>query len=90
MGSDGCPCAPQNEGYDMRSIITTALAATAAFGLAGCEVEQTEEGEMPEIEGGNMPEYEADTADIDIETEEQTVEVPELEVESADEEQAGE
>lgn len=32
----------------------------AAIGLAGCDVEKTQEGEMPDVsvEGGQMPEYE--------------------------------
>jgi len=68
----------------MKRIIATAFAATAALGLAACDVEQTEEGEMPEVEGGNMPEYDVDTPEVDVETEEETVEVPQLEVDPAD------
>ncbi|MEQ8410319.1 MAG: hypothetical protein RIC51_01575 [Erythrobacter sp.] len=68
----------------MKRIIATTFAATAALGLAACDVEQTEEGEMPELEGGNMPEYDVDTPEVDVETEERTVEVPELEVDPAD------
>ncbi|KPP85840.1 MAG: hypothetical protein ACOCYR_08250 [Erythrobacter sp.] len=70
----------------MNRIIATAFAATAAFGLAACDVEQTEEGEMPEVEGmptvegGNMPEYDVDGPEVDVETEERTVEVPDVDV----------
>ncbi len=65
--------------------IAAALAATT-LALSACDVEQTEEGDMPELEvqGGNMPEYDVDTADVDVETETRTVEVPTLEVEEAD------
>ncbi|HUO84813.1 MAG TPA: hypothetical protein VM534_06825 [Thermoanaerobaculia bacterium] len=47
-------------------------------GLIGCEVEQTEEGEMPniEVEGGKLPEYDVDVPDVDIGTQTTTVEVP--------------
>ena len=70
----------------MRKILIATLTSVAALGLAACDVEQTEEGEMPEVnvEGGNMPEYDVDTADVNVETEERTVEVPVIDVEEAD------
>ncbi|CAN5388282.1 hypothetical protein BH23VER1_BH23VER1_13820 [soil metagenome] len=60
---------------------TTAFAA-AAFTFVGvsCTVEQTEEGEMPTLEGGNMPKYDVDPADVDIRTEEKTIKVPKVEI----------
>ena len=70
----------------MRKLMSLALVSTAALGLAACDVEQTEEGDLPEVnvEGGNMPEYDVDVPDVDVKTEETTVEVPTLEVEEAD------
>lgn len=70
----------------MKKIITTAIALTATFGLAACDVDQTEEGEMPEVEvrDGNLPEFDVETADVDVGTEETTVEVPTLDVEMPD------
>lgn len=70
----------------MRKFFIATLTGAAALGLAACDVEQTEEGEMPEVnvEGGNMPEYDVDTADVNVETEERTVEVPVIDVEEAD------
>lgn len=70
----------------MRKFITLTLASTAALGLAACDVEQTEEGDMPEVEveGGNLPEYDVDTPDVEVGTEEQTIEVPTIDVEEAD------
>lgn len=54
--------------------------------LVGCEVEQTQEGEMPEVdmqtESGQMPEYDVDTADVDVGTEKKQMEVPDVEVET--------
>ncbi|QIQ87420.1 hypothetical protein [Erythrobacter sp.] len=73
----------------MKRIIATTFAATAALGLAACDVEQTEEGEMPEVEGmptveeGNMPEYDVEGPDVDVGTEEETVEVPTVDVDPA-------
>ncbi|MBB3034269.1 hypothetical protein [Alteriqipengyuania lutimaris] len=66
----------------MKAIITAAALGTAALALAGCDVEQTEEAEMPEVEGGNMPEYDVDTADVDVDTDTTTeeIEVPTMDV----------
>jgi hypothetical protein len=78
----------------MNRIIATTFAATAALGLAACDVEQTEEGEMPEVEGmptvegGDMPEYDVEGPDVDVGTEEQTVEVPTVDVDPADDGEA--
>lgn len=51
--------------------------------LAACSVEQTEEGELPEVEveGGNMPEYDVDAADVEVGTEERTITVPDIDIE---------
>lgn len=77
----------------MKLIASIPLAA-AALGLAACDVEQTEEAELPEVEvqGGNMPEYNVDTADVDVEagTEVKKVEVPTLDVDVEPAEAAGE
>lgn len=68
----------------MRMKFTVAVLAAATLGLAACDVEQTEEAELPEVEvtGGNMPEYNVDTADVDVDagTTTKTVEVPTLDV----------
>ncbi|MEE4287951.1 MAG: hypothetical protein V2J14_01160, partial [Erythrobacter sp.] len=64
----------------------TAFAATLAAGLAlsACDVQQTEEGEMPEVEveEGNMPEYEVDGPEIKAGTTETQVEVPDVDVDT--------
>ena len=70
----------------MRTFVMSLFAGAAALGVAACDVEQTEEGELPEVnvEGGNMPEYDVDTPEVNVEMEERTVEVPTLDVEEAD------
>ncbi|WP_324260909.1 hypothetical protein U4960_12210 [Altererythrobacter sp. H2] len=72
--------------YRARKMVSVFAASAAALALGACDVEQTEEGEMPEIEveGGNMPEYNVDAPDVDVTTEERTVEVPVIDVEPAD------
>ncbi|MEM7665308.1 MAG: hypothetical protein AAF250_05585 [Pseudomonadota bacterium] len=66
----------------MNKFTASVLAATATLGLAACDVDQTEETELPdvEVEGGNMPEFDVETADVDVGTEEMTVEVPDVDV----------
>lgn len=51
--------------------------------LAACTVEQTEEGELPEVEatGGELPEYDVDAAEIEVGTEEKEVTVPDVDIE---------
>jgi hypothetical protein len=77
----------------------------AGLAVTACDVEQTEEGEMPEVnvEEGNMPEYEVDgpeikagttetqveVPDVDVTTEEETVEVPVVGVEPGDVDEGG-
>lgn len=69
-------------------VIGTALVATIA--TTGCRVRQTEEGEMPDVdvnaEGGQLPEYDVDAADVDVKTEERTIEVPDVDVTMPEEE----
>jgi hypothetical protein len=66
----------------MKRIIITSLIAPLAIGLAACDVDQTQEGELPDVEvtGGQMPEYDVETADIDVGTKEETVEVPDVDI----------
>jgi len=67
------------------------FALVAALGLSACDVEQTEEGSMPDVdvsaEGGNMPEYDVETADVDVGTKEKTVTVPDVDVTMPDEQE---
>ncbi len=66
----------------MKKFVLAAAASTMALGLAACDVDQTEEGEMPEVdvEGGNMPEYDVEGPEVDVETGTETVEVPTVDV----------
>ena len=60
----------------MRKIISFAALGSAALALAACDVDQTEEGALPDVdvEGGNLPEYDVEGPDVDVGTRE--VEVP--------------
>ena len=69
--------------------ILTVLIGAGGLALAGCNVEQTEEAELPEIDvnatGGQMPEYDVEGPDVDVGTTNETVQVPELDVEMQNE-----
>lgn len=61
------------------------LAATAALSLTGCRVEQTEEGNLPEVDvetrgESNMPEYDVQAGDVDVGTTETQMTVPTVDV----------
>lgn len=60
-------------------------ALVAVFALNACTAEQTEEGEMPEVnvEGGNLPEYDIDPARVEITTDTQNIQVqtPDIDIE---------
>lgn len=70
----------------MKKIITAALAATATLALSACDVDQTQELEVPEVdvEGGQAPAFDVETADVEVGTEETTVEVPTVDVDMPD------
>lgn len=63
------------------------VAMTLALPLAACDVDQTEEGDMPEVEveEGNLPEYDVEGPDVDVR--EDTVTVPELDVDVPEDEE---
>ena len=72
----------------MRSF--TALLAVASFAaLAACDVDKTEEGEMPDIDvnatGGELPEYNVEGPDVNVGTTTETVEVPTVDVDAPEE-----
>ncbi|MEL1251875.1 hypothetical protein [Aurantiacibacter gilvus] len=70
----------------MKKFAIIAVAGTLALGLSACDVDQTEEGEMPEVdvEGGNLPEYDVEGPEVDVDTEEVTVDVPTVDVDMPD------
>ena len=66
----------------MRSKLALLLAASLVLPLTACQVRQTEEGEMPEVEvkGGEAPEYDVDAADVEVTGQERQVTVPDVDV----------
>ncbi|HEX6307330.1 MAG TPA: hypothetical protein VFZ69_04020 [Longimicrobiales bacterium] len=56
------------------------LAPVLAFGLAACQVEQTEEGEAPSVDPGELPEYDVQPADVDVNWDTTTVRTPDIDI----------
>lgn len=63
-----------------KKILTLLIAPLFAVGLTACDVDQTEEGEMPDVEvqEGELPAYDVETRDIEVT--EDTVTVPDVDV----------
>lgn len=71
-----------------------AAVAIAVFAFYMIDIDQTEEARMPDVdvtvEGGSLPEFDAEVGDIDVGTEEVTVTVPTIEVETPEDEEVAE
>lgn len=70
----------------------TIIAPLAAFAmLSACEATVTDEGEAPSLDvevsgdAGELPEIDVETADVEVGTEEKTIEVPDIDIEMPDE-----
>ena len=73
-----------------RKILSLMVAPLFALGLAACDVDQTEEGDLPDVdvEGGAVPEYDVDAADVDVGTDTQTVITPDVDIQNEGEPEA--
>ncbi len=73
-----------------RKFLSLIMAPLFAVGLAACDVDQTEEGELPDVdvEGGQVPEYDVDAADVDVGTDTQTVITPDVDIQNEGESEA--
>lgn len=71
-------------------ILSLAILMMGSIALTSCDVEQTREGEMPEVnvdvEEGQLPAYDVDWADVDVSTTTKTVKVPKVRVTMEEEE----
>ena len=70
----------------MKKTFAVLAASSLLFALGACDVDQTEEGSMPDVdvEGGNLPEFDVEPADVDVGTETTTVEVPTVDINQDD------
>lgn len=67
-----------------RPFLSIAIAACGLVAIGGCDVDQTKEGELPDVDisvtEGQLPAYEIETAEITVDTEEVKVKVPDVDV----------
>ena len=61
-----------------------ALGIVAFLSASACDVDQTQEGSLPDVEvnasGGQMPEFDVDGPTVNVGTETKTIEVPTIDV----------
>ena len=66
---------------------TKLLIGVSFLAFTACDVDQTKEGEMPDVEvnatGGQLPEYNVEGPTVNVGTETKTVEVPTVDIEPA-------
>jgi len=75
-----------------KTIATSLFAGLFGLVLLGCDVDKTQEGELPDVDvdvsgdPGQMPEYDVETPDVDVGTETKEVTVPDVDVHTETEE----
>lgn len=74
---------------DKYRLIISGAFLVATLGMAGCDVEKTEEGALPDVDvkGGNLPKYDVDAPDVDVGTKEKTITVPDVDVNMPDDDE---
>jgi uncharacterized lipoprotein len=64
--------------------IAIVLAAASGLGLAACDVDQTKNAQLPDVDvnatGGQLPEFNVTTPEVSVGTENKTVQVPDVDV----------
>ena len=60
------------------------LVGASCFAIAACDVDQTKEGEVPDVDvnvsGGQLPEYNVEGPTVNVGTENKTIQVPTVDV----------
>lgn len=62
------------------------LIGAGCFALAACDVDQTKEGELPDVDvnatGGQLPEFDVEGPTVNVGTENKTIQVPTIDVDA--------
>lgn len=68
--------------------VVAVLVVIAVFAFGLVDIDQTRETALPEVktEGGQMPAFDVDTADVDVGTTTETVDLPKVDVDTTKEE----
>ena len=71
-------------GLIMNKLATFALVATLGVAVAGCQVNKTQEGKLPEVKvsttGAQLPEYNVEGPKVAVGSKTETVKVPTVKV----------
>ena len=63
-----------------------ALVGVSCLAVAACDVDQTKEGQLPDVDvnatGGQLPEYNVEGPQVNVGTENKTVQVPTVDVDA--------
>jgi uncharacterized lipoprotein len=63
---------------------TLIILAVSGLGLAACDVDQTQNGALPDVDvnatGGQLPEFNVTAPEVSVGTENKTVQVPDVDV----------
>lgn len=72
-----------------KKLLTLFIAPLFAVGMTACDVDQTEEGDMPdiEVEEGELPAYDVEGPDVEVT--EDTVTVPDIDIDDPDDDGDG-
>ncbi len=76
----------------LKEITLIATATLLGFATIGCDVDQTREGRLPNMDvdvsgdPGELPQYDVQGPDVDMQMERRTVEVPEVDVQMTEKE----
>ena len=66
------------------NVVIRALGIVAFLSASACDVDQTKEGKLPEVEvnasGAQMPEFDVDGPTVNVGTEKKTIDVPTVDV----------
>jgi hypothetical protein len=64
--------------------LTTTMISVSALAITACDVDQTKEGKLPEVEvdakGGQLPQYDVDGPSVNVTTEKKTIDVPKVNI----------
>lgn len=70
------------------AIIVVVALVVAAFAFGLIDIDQTKTAQLPDVKvetsGGQAPAFDVDTADVDVGTKTETIEVPTVSVDKAD------
>ena len=68
------------------NVVIKGLALASCIALAACDVDQTKEGELPDVDvnasGGQLPEFDVDAPEVNVGTENKTIQVPTVDVDA--------